>query len=120
MVQKVTVSKAEYPDWPLETLGAAIADGDPRASGKVTFQTEDKLVLGGVWGCSVGTFDLTFGWDEMALLLEGELIIQEPSGSQVNIQPGEFFFCPKGTRSRWTVMKPIKKVFFIRTPQPLS
>ncbi len=120
MVRKVTVGEADYPDWPVQTLGAAIAEGNPKASGKVTFQTGDKLVSGGVWACSAGAFDLTFGWDEMAYLLEGELVIQEASGEQVQVKPGDFFFSPQGTKSRWIVKKPIKKVFFLRSPQPLG
>jgi uncharacterized cupin superfamily protein len=120
MTQKVTVGKADYPDWPLQTLGAVIVEGDPRGSGKVTFQTSDKLVSGGVWECTAGTFDLTFGWDEMAYLLQGELVIQEDSGKQIRVQPGDFFFSSKGSRARWIVKQPIKKVFFLRTPDPLG
>ncbi len=120
MSHKVTVAKVDYPDWPLQALGATIAEGNPKACGKVTFQTSDKLVSGGVWACSAGAFDLTFGWDEMAYLLEGELVIQEASGEQTQVKAGDFFFSPQGTKSRWIVKKPIKKVFFLRSPQPLA
>ena len=120
MPHKVTVGELEYPDWPLETLGISIVEGTPKGSGKITFQSGDKLISGGVWGCSAGVFDLTFGWDEMAYLLEGELIIQQASGEQTHIRPGDFFFSPKGTQSRWIVKKPVKKVFFLRTPEPLG
>ena len=121
MIQKITVSDAVYPDWPLAALGASIVQGNPEGSGRITFQTGDKLVTGGIWGCSPGTIDLTFGWDEMAYLLEGELTIQhQHTGEQTHVKPGDFFFSPKGTQSRWVVEKPVKKLFFLRTSEPLE
>ena len=120
MVETVTVAKVDTSDWPLETLGAEIAVGSPKASGKITFQTGDKLVAGGVWACSIGEFNLTFGWDEMAYLLEGELIVEESSGNRVCVSPGDLFFSAKGSQTRWIVKRPIKKVFFLRSSESLG
>jgi uncharacterized protein len=121
MTQKITVGETACPNWPLEGLGAAVVEGEPKGSGRITFQTGDKLVSGGIWACSPGTFDLTFGWDEMAYLLEGELTIQhQDSAEPVRLKPGDFFFSPKGTRSQWIVEKPVKKVFFLRSSEPLG
>lgn len=113
-VQVVMLNKVECPSWPLKSLGAAIVHGDPEASGKTTFESEDHQITGGVWKCSAGTFDLTFTWDEMALLLEGELIIEEASGRKLRVLPGDFFFVPRDAKTRWTVVKPLKKLFFSR------
>lgn len=113
-VKKVIVNKVQCPDWPLQSLGAVTVHGDPRASGKTVFETEDSKITGGIWKCSPGTFDLTFTWDEMALLLEGELIIEEFSDRKVQILPGDFFFVPRGAKTRWVVVKPLKKLFFSR------
>jgi uncharacterized protein len=113
-VKKVTVDNVECPSWPLQSLGAATVNGAPRASGKAVFETDDHAISGGVWKCSPGTFDLTLTWDEMALLLEGDLIIEESPEHKVHVRPGDFFFVPKGTKTRWTVVKPMKKVFFSR------
>src|SRR5262245_61940378 len=99
MTQRITVSETAYPDWPLSTLGVSIVDGDPKGNGQVTFQTGDKLISGGIWGCSPGAFDIVFGWDEMAYLLEGELTIQQKTGEILHLKPGDFFFSPKGTQS---------------------
>jgi len=120
MHQKLTVSEIPYPDWPLETLGISVTAGDPKGSGKVTYQTSDKLISGGVWGCSPGTFELTFGWDEMSYLLEGEIIIDKRAHNQSRFDRADFLNCPKGTKSRWIVKKACKKVFFLRSPQPMG
>lgn len=90
----------------MQSLGAVSVHGDPRASGKTVFESGDHQITGGIWKCSPGTFDLTFTWDEMALLLEGELIIEESSGHKVRVLPGDFFFVPRGAKTRWVVVKP--------------
>lgn len=113
-VKKVTISNVQCPKWPLQSLGAVTVHGDPGASGKTVFESNDRQITGGIWKCSPGIFDLTFTWDEMALLLEGELIIEEPSERKTQILPGDFFFVPRGAKTRWTVVKPLKKLFFSR------
>jgi uncharacterized protein len=120
MCQKVTVSDVQCPDWPVTGLGAVIVSGTPEATGKITFQTNDKLISSGVWTCSAGVFDLSFGWDEMSYILEGEVSIESSGGSPLKIKAGDFFFIPKGSKTRWVVTKPIKKVFFLRSPEPLG
>ena len=119
MPQKIAVRETNYPDWPLESLGVTNLKGQPKGSGKVTFKTGDRLLAGGVWGCTTGSFDITYGWDEMAYLLEGEVTIQQPSGEKLQVSQGEFFFVPKGTVTHWIVTKPVKKIFFLRVPEPL-
>jgi len=120
MHQKLTVNETPYPDWPLESLGISVTAGSPKGSGQVTYQTSDKLVSGGVWGCSPGTFELTFEWDEMSYLLEGEIVIEEEGARTITVRPGDFLMCPKGTKSRWIVKKACKKVFFLRSPEPMG
>ncbi|MGH8320283.1 MAG: cupin domain-containing protein [Steroidobacteraceae bacterium] len=117
-VEEVSVSKVECPNWPLQSLGAVVVHGDPQASGKTVFESEDHQITGGVWRCSPGTFDLTFTWDEMALMMEGELIIEESSGRRIRLLPGDFFSVPRGARTRWIVVKPLKKLFFSREWAP--
>jgi uncharacterized cupin superfamily protein len=117
---KVAVHELSYPEWPLESLGIVKLSGEPRGSGQVTFQSPDKLISGGVWGCSPGTFELTFGWDEMSYLLEGEVVIEQEGALPLTVRPGDFLNCPKGTRSRWTVTKACKKVFFLRSVEPMG
>lgn len=117
MTKKISVPETGCPDWPVENLGASIVHGDPKGNGQITFQTGDKLISGGVWGCSPGTFDLKFEWDEMAYLIEGEITIEHEMDQSISLKPGDFFFSPKGTKSRWIVEKPVKKVFFQRVPE---
>ena len=117
---KIAIKDIPYRDWPLESLGIRTVAGEPAGSGQVTFQTPDKLISGGVWGCSPGTFELTFGWDEMSYLLEGEILIEQEGSPAITVRPGDLLNCPKGTRSKWTIKQACKKVFFLRTPEPMG
>lgn len=119
MHKKVTVSETDYPAWPVTTLGATIVEADAKGSGQITFQTSDKLVSGGVWGCSPGTFELTFGWDEMCYILEGEASV-EADGQTINLKPGDFAFFESGTKALWIVKRAIKKVFALRSAEPMG
>jgi uncharacterized cupin superfamily protein len=120
MHQKLTVSEISYPDWPLQTLGIAVTSGEPKGSGQVTYQTSDKLISGGVWGCSPGTFEVTFDWDEMSYILEGEIIIEQEGVQAITVRPGDFLNCPQGTKSRCIVKQACKKIFFLRSPAPMG
>ena len=117
---KVTLGEVPYPEWPLQSLGITTVAGEPQGSGQVTFQSPDKLISSGVWGCSPGTFELTFEWDEMSYLLEGEIVIEQEGALPLTVRPGDFLNCPKGTHSRWTVTKACKKVFFLRSVEPMG
>jgi hypothetical protein len=113
-VAMVKLDSVACPSWPLQSLGAAIVQGHPEAGGKTVFESKDHQITSGVWTCSPGSFDLTFTWDEMALLLEGELIIEEASGKKFRLLPGDFFSVPRGVKTRWVVVKAMKKLFFSR------
>jgi uncharacterized cupin superfamily protein len=120
MIQKLVVSEADYPDWPLQKHGVTIVEGNPQGRGKATFQTTDGLVSGGIWGCSEGVFELTYEWDEMAFILEGQAIIHQSLGAELNIKQGDFVFFPKGSIARWDIKEPVKKVFFLRSPKEVG
>jgi uncharacterized cupin superfamily protein len=113
-LEMVKLDSVACPSWPLQSLGAAIVQGHPEAGGNTVFESKDHQITSGVWTCSPGSFDLTFTWDEMALLLEGELIIEEASGKKFRLLPGDCFSIPRGVRTRWVVVKAMKKLFFSR------
>jgi len=63
-----------------------------------------------LWRCEPMTFDYTFPGDESFLLVSGAVRIElKDSGDTVNLEPGDVASFPKGTRSVWTVVKPLVK-----------
>jgi uncharacterized cupin superfamily protein len=56
----------------------------------------------------------------MSYLLEGEVVIEQDGQQPITVRPGDFLNCPKGTKSRWIIKKACKKVFVLRSPEPMG
>ena len=96
-----------------------IVGGEIVAQGKVLLQSDDRLLSTGLWECSTGEFDWKFSWDEFANVIEGEATVTEEGGRQYTLRAGDTVHFPRGMKTRWRVIKPLRKLFFIRTPEPL-
>lgn len=76
--------------------------------------SEDKLKQLGVssweiWEKEVSKFPLDFGMTESAYLLEGEIHVTPQGGEKVVIKAGDFVVFPKGMKSMWEVVKPLRE-----------
>ncbi len=76
--------------------------------------SEEKLEQLGVskwsiWECAPSKFPLDFSMTESAYVLEGEIHVTPQGGDKVVIKAGDFVVFPKGLRSNWEVVKPLRK-----------
>ncbi len=76
--------------------------------------SEEKLKQLGVaswsiWEKEVSKFPLDFDMTESAYLLEGEIHVTPQGGEKVVIKAGDFVVFPKGLKSSWEVVKPLRK-----------
>jgi uncharacterized protein len=76
--------------------------------------SEEKLKQLGVsgwsiWEKEVSRFPLDFDMTESAYLLEGEIHVTPQGGEKVVIKAGDFVVFPKGMKSMWEVVKPLRK-----------
>lgn len=63
-----------------------------------------------VWNCGQSTFDWEYTQQETCYILEGEVIIKDPSGSeQVSFGPGDMVIFPTDLSCQWQVTKAVKK-----------
>jgi uncharacterized cupin superfamily protein len=100
------------PDW--------IIEGTTTARGNVFLQSADKKISYGGWECTAGKFQWIFGWDEFVHIQEGEVTIQEEGGKTVTLRRGDLAHFPKGLKTVWTVPNFVRKVFTLRTDEPLE
>jgi uncharacterized cupin superfamily protein len=100
------------PDW--------IIEGTPTASGTILMQTEDKKMSYGVWECTAGQFQWIFSWDEFVHIQEGEVTIREEGGRTLTLRRGDLAHFPLGLKTYWHVPHYVRKVFTLRTPEPLG
>ena len=116
-ISHVTLPATDFGPFPIDPDW--IIEGTPIARGNVFLQSEDQKVSYGGWECTAGKFHWVFGWDEFVQILEGEATIQEESGKTVTLRRGDLAHFPKGMKSVWTVPNYVRKVFTLRTDEPL-
>ncbi|MCC6681375.1 MAG: cupin domain-containing protein [Phycisphaeraceae bacterium] len=105
------------PAMPLSKM--QITAGNPVARGQIVGQTSDKTVSSGYWSCEAGEFDWEYTWDEFMLILSGEAIVTDVSGKTHEIHAGQTAFFPRGIKTHWRIVRPMRKFFVVRTSHPL-
>ncbi len=117
-IPKVTVADMELDAWTLPD--EVITGGNPVAKGKMLWQSDDKRLGNGVWSCEPGSFTWDYTWDETIYFIEGEATITDQDGNSVTYKVGDMFFVPIGTSTTWEVTKPVRKVFHLRSDEPVE
>lgn len=107
--QEVGLSPIDY----LGMVGAEILAGRPTCTLRVDTGGLSGPFCAGAFGCTKGTFRLTFGSSELATLLEGRLRITGPDGRVAEVKPGDSFFHAKGDTVTWQVVEDIVKCFLL-------
>ena len=116
-IQVASRTTNDLPDMPIEP--SWILEGAPRARGRVLVQSADRLVSSGLWDCTAGRFQWTFAWDEFVHILEGEVTISQEGGMTVTLKTGDVAHFPLGLKTEWLVPSYVRKVFTVRTREPL-
>jgi uncharacterized cupin superfamily protein len=96
----------------------SIVAGTPQARSSVGAVSPDGLLRTGLWDCTAGVLDITFGCDEWVHILEGEVIVH--SADRVHrLWPGDVALFCKGLPTRWEIPHYVKKLWVHRcSPRP--
>lgn len=62
-----------------------------------------------IWTKGVSRFDWYYGETEVCYFLEGEVIVELPSGEKIEIKAGDLVTFPKGLSCIWEIKKPVRK-----------
>ncbi|MEO0378758.1 MAG: cupin domain-containing protein [Pseudomonadota bacterium] len=93
---------------------ATLAAGKPVQSGHTYDENEARGYSVGVWHCTA--FDDVPGpypVDEYMLLLEGQVVMALPDGTEVTVDAGEAFVLPQGLNCQWKMPCNVRKIFMI-------
>ncbi len=108
----------EIPDdlepWPFDNPKSnyKILHGEPRASGRLDYGSNQAGTRLGIWACTVGAFECTELGDEMQTILRGQLTLTRVGGESIQCGPGDIIFTRKGERVVWEISEDVTKVFF--------
>jgi uncharacterized cupin superfamily protein len=72
------------------------------------------------WDCTAGRFNWFYAFDETLHILEGSFSLKDPSGWTRSVAVGDVIFFPAGAKAEWTVPTYVRKLAFLRAPQPQS
>ena len=117
-IQTAELPKGDFEPMPIEP--SWVIEGNPTARGMVLLQSADKKVSCGAWECTAGKFQWIFGWDEFVQIQEGEAQIRDETGRTVTLRRGDLAFFPVGMKTFWHVPNYVRKVFTVRTAEPLG
>ncbi len=99
------------PDW--------ILSGNPVARAAFHSQPSDKCASTVVWDCTAGEFRWFFGWDEMVVILEGEVHVTAEDGSARTLAVGDVAYFQAGSWATWRIDRYVRKAAVTRKPFPL-
>jgi uncharacterized cupin superfamily protein len=97
-----------------------IIEGAPQARALKLSGSADGTASTYLWDCTAGRFNWFYSFDETFHILEGGVLLVEPSGASRHVGPGDTVFFPDGSQAEWTVERYVKKLAFCRTPLPGS
>jgi uncharacterized protein len=93
-----------------------ILEGHPIARSKRLVGSSDDMASAHMWDCTAGRFNWYYGVDEVIHVVEGSVIVEDVAGVRRQLEPGDTFLFPAGSRFQWTVPRYIRKIAFIHSP----
>ncbi len=107
------VRAAEQDDLAWEVIPTEPGDPDPPGEEVVSFRSGDGRFSFGVWRRAAETGPMELPYHEIAVIVEGEVEIEEPDGTVHRVGPGDVLITPKGSRATWRALTPVKKLWAV-------
>ncbi len=90
----------------------AVVAGDPQESAHVFYDQALKQATIGIWESEAGVvrFD-PYPFDELCIVVEGEVALRDASGYQDAFRAGDLFIIRKTFRGLWTMPRRLRKFY---------
>ncbi len=111
-VRVVRASEHEALAW--QAVPRPAGDEAPPGEEVAAFRSADGKFVTGLWrrAPEEGRMGLD-EYHEVALILEGEVVVTEDDGTVHRVGPGDLLITPRGTGATWHSLSPVKKVWAI-------
>lgn len=92
-----------------------VVRGSPRFETFNHYTDATGQFFSGVWSAGPGAWRVAYAphEEEFCQLLEGEVLLTDPDGSQTRLSAGEAFVVPGGYEGVWENLTPVKKLYAI-------
>ncbi|HET9722472.1 MAG TPA: cupin domain-containing protein [Actinomycetota bacterium] len=112
--QAIRVVKAtEHEDLGWEVIPTPADDPTPPGEEVVSFRSGDRRFSFGIWRRAAETGPMELPYHEIAVIIEGEVEIEEPDGTVHRVGPGDVLITPKGSTATWRALTPVKKFWAV-------
>ncbi|MBV9828396.1 MAG: DUF861 domain-containing protein [Alphaproteobacteria bacterium] len=95
-----------------------VREGNPVARSAILSHSADGAAMTLEWDCTAGKFDWIYDIEETIYITEGCAFIGTEKSPMRKYQPGDVLTLSSGTVAHWKVDNYVRKIAFLRLPQP--
>lgn len=93
-----------------------VISGNPQERGRSYYVDQTGQLDAGVWECEPNKHEIAAApYDELVVLLEGEVDVIDDEGGVETYRAGDSFMMPRGCRCTWDVKQPVRKIYLVLT-----
>jgi len=102
-------------DEPIAWTEIPTSDDDPKAPGEewVAYRSADGMYVAGFWRRVAETGPMEVPYDELAILIEGEVDVEGRDGDAVSAGRGDVIVTPSGFSGTWRAHSDVRKFWVI-------
>lgn len=90
--------------------------GGPAARTLSRIKSPDGYFVSGLWDCTAGTLEITFDFDELVHIIEGEVTVRANGVAEILV-PGSVAFFRNGLVTTWEISHYVRKMYVHRYPR---
>jgi hypothetical protein len=116
-----TTQAGVVPYHPLEVDGWTIIAGSPVQSVRMDYGAFEAGPVVGIWACTTGIIEMSaLPYNEFVTVFRGKVVATLDSGEPVELNAGDSFYVPKGSRIRWDIREDVAKYLVIAGTGPVT
>ena len=97
-----------------------IIEGNPEACAQLLSKSSCGTFTTVIWSCTEGKFNWYYDVDETIMILDGSIVLEGEGLPPRRYGVGDVIFFHQGARAKWHVEGYVRKIAFLRHPNPLG
>jgi uncharacterized cupin superfamily protein len=110
-IRVIRAAEQDALDW--EIIPTEPGDPTPPGEEVVSFRAGDARFSFGLWRRDPETGPMDLPYHEIAVIIQGEVEVTGEDGTVHRVGPGDVLITPKGSKSTWKALSPVKKFWAV-------